>query len=94
MFGQHGAVDLVDVKASPPFARIGVEAFGAGVAAGLVGEDQGTSVLPAQRMGTNDAQLAVICDLHGPTGLQARLEASPGCGQSRDGRGHRCLVGA
>jgi hypothetical protein len=51
--GRVGSVDVfdfVDVEATPPLSGVGGERSGAGLAAGLVAEQEGPSCFPAEHL--------------------------------------------
>ena len=78
-------VDLVYEQAAPPFARIGGERAGAGLAADLVAKYLGPVVFPAQGVGADEPFTVVMGDADGSALAQGLFEGSPGGGQGADG---------
>ena len=67
--GGDDVVDLVYEHASPAFAGIGIEGSGAGLSAGLIAEDHGSVVVPAEGVGADEPLTFVVGDPDRPASL-------------------------
>ena len=77
VLGEYDVVDLVDEEVPPPLPGVGGERACACLPAGLVPEEHGPAVLPAEGVRADEPLFAVIGDADGAALAQSGFQVSP-----------------